>query len=97
MTRNRSRADGVPTDLNREYYRQRASTALIITEGTQPSADGQGYLLTPGLHTNTTPATSTRRWSRPWHRSASPTFTWSTAATRNCCADFAGAGPARCS
>ncbi|MFG1904878.1 alkene reductase [Micromonospora carbonacea] len=51
MTRDRSRADGVPTDLNREYYTQRASMALIITEGTQPSADGQGYLLTPGIYT----------------------------------------------
>jgi N-ethylmaleimide reductase len=47
---NRSRPDGVPTDLNIEYYRQRASMALIITEGTQPSADGQGYLLTPGIY-----------------------------------------------
>jgi len=52
MTRDRSRADGVPTELNREYYRQRASMALIITEGTQPSADGQGYLLTPGIYTD---------------------------------------------
>ncbi|MEU2427152.1 alkene reductase [Streptomyces sp. NPDC007851] len=51
MTRDRSRADGVPTDLNREYYRQRASMALIITEGTQPSAGGQGYMLTPGIYT----------------------------------------------
>ncbi|MTD53805.1 alkene reductase [Amycolatopsis pithecellobii] len=51
MTRDRSRPDGVPTDLNREYYRQRASMAFIITEGTQPSADGQGYLLTPGIYT----------------------------------------------
>ena len=51
MTRDRSRADGVPTDLNREYYAQRASMALIVTEGTQPSADGQGYLLTPGIYT----------------------------------------------
>ncbi|GAA3942748.1 alkene reductase [Actinoplanes auranticolor] len=51
MTRDRSRPDGVPTDLNREYYRQRASMALIITEGTQPSDDGQGYLLTPGIYT----------------------------------------------
>ncbi|MGJ6969030.1 hypothetical protein ACSDR0_44760 [Streptosporangium sp. G11] len=51
MTRDRSRADGVPTDLNREYYTQRASMALIITEGTQPSPDGQGYLLTPGIYT----------------------------------------------
>jgi N-ethylmaleimide reductase len=47
MTRDRSRPNGVPTDLNRAYYRQRASMALIITERTQPSADGQGYLLTP--------------------------------------------------
>ena len=51
MTRDRSRPDGVPTDLNRESYRQRASMALIITEGTQPSEDGQGYLLTPGIYT----------------------------------------------
>jgi N-ethylmaleimide reductase len=51
MTRDRSQADGVPTDLNREYYTQRASMALIITEGTQPSPDGQGYLLTPGIYT----------------------------------------------
>ncbi|WP_199548228.1 alkene reductase [Streptomyces sp. N35] len=50
MTRDRSTPEGVPTELNAEYYAQRASHALIITEGTQPSADGQGYLLTPGLH-----------------------------------------------
>ncbi|MFI2644338.1 alkene reductase [Streptomyces sp. NPDC018610] len=51
MTRDRSTPEGVPTELNAEYYAQRASTALIITEGTQPSPDGQGYLLTPGIHT----------------------------------------------
>jgi N-ethylmaleimide reductase len=50
MTRDRSTPEGVPTALNAEYYAQRASHALIITEGTQPSADGQGYLLTPGIH-----------------------------------------------
>jgi N-ethylmaleimide reductase len=50
MTRDRSTHEGVPTELNAEYYAQRASHALIITEGTQPSADGQGYLLTPGIH-----------------------------------------------
>jgi N-ethylmaleimide reductase len=47
MTRGRAAAHGVPTDLNAEYYAQRASTALIISEGTQPSDDGQGYLFTP--------------------------------------------------
>ncbi|MFI6486224.1 alkene reductase [Streptomyces sp. NPDC050564] len=51
MTRDRSTPEGVPTQMNAEYYAQRASMALIITEGTQPSADGQGYLLTPGIHT----------------------------------------------
>ncbi len=51
MTRSRATLDGVPGALSAEYYRQRASTALIITEGTQPSEDGQGYTLTPGIHT----------------------------------------------
>ncbi|WLW50335.1 alkene reductase [Streptomyces sp. YU58] len=50
MTRDRSTPEGVPTALNAEYYAQRASHALIITEGTQPNADGQGYLLTPGIY-----------------------------------------------
>ncbi|MFJ9359337.1 alkene reductase [Streptomyces mirabilis] len=52
MTRDRSLTDGAPSELNVEYYRQRASMALIITEGTQPSDDGQGYLLTPGIYTD---------------------------------------------
>ena len=52
MTRSRSTPEGVPTDLNAEYYAQRASIGLIITEGTQPSDDGQGYLLTPGIYTD---------------------------------------------
>jgi N-ethylmaleimide reductase len=52
MTRNRSTPEGIPTALNATYYAQRAANAaLIITEGTQPSADGQGYLKTPGIHT----------------------------------------------
>jgi N-ethylmaleimide reductase len=51
LTRSRATADGEPTELNAEYYAQRASHALIITEGTQPSADGQGYPGTPGIYT----------------------------------------------
>lgn len=51
MTRSRADADGVPTELNARYYAQRASTALIVAEGTQPSEDGQGYVQTPGVHT----------------------------------------------
>ena len=51
MTRSRSNPDGTPGDLAAEYYAQRASLGLIITEGTQPSADGQGYANTPGIYT----------------------------------------------
>ena len=51
MTRDRSTATGAPTAVNADYYAQRASMGLIITEGTQPSDDGQGYLLTPGIYT----------------------------------------------
>ncbi|MFD5027085.1 alkene reductase [Streptomyces sp. NPDC058373] len=50
MTRSRSGAAGVPTALMAEYYAQRASAALIVSEGVQPSAVGQGYPDTPGLH-----------------------------------------------
>ncbi|MBW5486636.1 alkene reductase [Streptomyces bambusae] len=51
MTRSRVGVDGVPTELTAEYYVQRASAGLIITEGIQPSVVGQGYPFTPGLHT----------------------------------------------
>ncbi len=51
LTRNRATEGMVPGDLAVEYYAQRASAGLIITEGTQPSAVGQGYLNTPGIHT----------------------------------------------
>jgi 2,4-dienoyl-CoA reductase-like NADH-dependent reductase (Old Yellow Enzyme family) len=50
LTRNRAEAGGVPGDLAATYYGQRAGAGLIVTEGTQPSAVGQGYLATPGLH-----------------------------------------------
>ena len=49
LTRNRAKGT-VPSELNAEYYAQRAGAGLIITEGSQPSARGQGYLDTPGFH-----------------------------------------------
>lgn len=52
MTRSRARLDGTPGELAAEYYAQRASVGLIVTEGTQPSDDGQGYLATPGIYTD---------------------------------------------
>lgn len=51
LTRNRATEGMVPGDLAVEYYAQRATAGLIVTEGTQPSAVGQGYLDTPGIHT----------------------------------------------
>lgn len=51
MTRSRAKLDGTPGELTAEYYAQRASVGLIVTEGTQPSDDGQGYLTTPGIYT----------------------------------------------
>ncbi|MFF2849208.1 alkene reductase [Streptomyces sp. NPDC058001] len=50
MTRSRAGAGAAPTDLTVEYYGQRASAGLIISEGIQPSPVGQGYPSTPGLH-----------------------------------------------
>jgi N-ethylmaleimide reductase len=50
MTRNRAGAGNVPQALNAEYYAQRASAGLIITEGAQISADAVGYPATPGIH-----------------------------------------------
>jgi len=50
MTRNRAGAGDVPQALNAEYYAQRAGAGLIITEGSQISAEGKGYPDTPGIH-----------------------------------------------
>lgn len=49
MTRDRAGPDDVPGALMVDYYRQRASAGLIVTEGTQPSAVGKGYWRTPGI------------------------------------------------
>ncbi|MDD5242280.1 MAG: alkene reductase [Sulfuricella sp.] len=50
LTRNRAGAGNVPQAMNVEYYRQRASAGLIITEGAQISATAVGYPATPGIH-----------------------------------------------
>jgi N-ethylmaleimide reductase len=52
LTRNRADADGTPNDLSVEYYRQRAGAGVVISEGSQPSAVGQGYPNTAGLVTD---------------------------------------------
>jgi N-ethylmaleimide reductase len=48
MTRSRA-TDNIPTPLMVEYYGQRATAGLIITEGTSPSPNGLGYPRIPGI------------------------------------------------
>lgn len=50
MTRDRAGPADEPNAIMIEYYRQRASAGLIVTEGTQPTAEGKGYWRTPGIH-----------------------------------------------
>lgn len=51
LTRNRAtHGSDAPNALNVEYYRQRATAGLIISEGTQISPQGQGYIWTPGIY-----------------------------------------------
>ena len=72
----RSRADGrdrTPTAIVAEYYAQRASAGLIISEGIQPVAEGQGYPDTPGLHSREQIA-AWRRVIRPSARSSANSF-----------------------
>jgi N-ethylmaleimide reductase len=58
MTRSRAAPGNVPGPLAPEYYAQRASAGLIVTEGSQVSEQGVGYITTPGIHT----AAQVARW-----------------------------------
>lgn len=49
LTRSRMGDDGVPNALHAEYYAQRASAGLIISEATNISPQARGYALTPGI------------------------------------------------
>src|SRR5436309_10233418 len=49
LTRSRAVEANTPNALMAEYYGQRASAGLIITEGTSPSPNGLGYARIPGL------------------------------------------------
>jgi N-ethylmaleimide reductase len=60
LTRNRAGPGNVPQAMNVEYYAQRASAGLIITEGSQVSPQGVGYPGTPGIHS----AAQVEGWQR---------------------------------
>lgn len=51
MTRSRALPGGIPSDLAVEYYAQRASAGVIVTEGVAPVAVGLGYARTPAAET----------------------------------------------
>lgn len=50
LTRSRAEPGNLPSNMAAEYYSQRAGAGLIITEATQAGAGGQGYIATPGIH-----------------------------------------------
>jgi N-ethylmaleimide reductase len=50
MTRSRAVDGNVPNPLAATYYAQRATSGLIVTEATQVSPQGIGYIRTPGIH-----------------------------------------------
>jgi N-ethylmaleimide reductase len=52
MTRSRAVDHNVPNPLAETYYVQRASAGLIVTEATQVSPQGVGYIRTPGIHSS---------------------------------------------
>lgn len=52
MTRSRANDEGVQPAYTAEYYRQRASAGLIITEATNISPMAKGYVRTPGIYTD---------------------------------------------
>ena len=73
MTRSRALPDGTPGEMAADYYAQRAGVGLIVTEGTQPCEDGQGYLATPGIHSNAH-VEGWRRISRAVHEAGGRLF-----------------------
>src|SRR5271168_48897 len=50
MTRSRALEGNVPNPIAATYYAQRASAGLLVTEATQVSPQGIGYIRTPGIH-----------------------------------------------
>jgi len=74
MTRSRAyNRDRTPTELHAEYYAQRASAGLIITEGSQISPQAVGYVYTPGIHSQA----QIRGWKKSPMRCTPATDTFS--------------------
>lgn len=52
LTRARAGERRIPNDMMAEYYTQRATAGLIITEATTISEQANGWLQSPGIYTN---------------------------------------------
>jgi N-ethylmaleimide reductase len=52
LTRSRAEPGNLPSQMAAEYYSQRAGAGLIVTEATQVAPGGQGYIATPGIHSD---------------------------------------------
>jgi len=73
MTRSRALEGNVPNPLAATYYAQRASAGLIVTEATQVSLQGVGYIRTPGIH-STEQVKGWRAVTEAVHRAGSKIF-----------------------
>ena len=62
LTRSRATVDRVPTAMMAQYYAQRASAGLIISEATVISEEANGYTQTPGLFTDA----QVEGWKQAW-------------------------------
>lgn len=60
LTRGRSDSGSVPNAMMTEYYRQRASAGLIISEATGISVEGLGWPAAPGIGTRPRPTGGSR-------------------------------------
>jgi N-ethylmaleimide reductase len=52
LTRSRAEDGNIPSSMAPDYYSMRSDAGLIISEATQTSAGGQGYVATPGIHSD---------------------------------------------
>src|SRR6478735_1140139 len=73
MTRSRAVEGNVPNPLAATYYAQRSSAGLIVTEATQVSPQGVGYIRTPGIH-STEQVKGWRAVTEAVHRAGSKIF-----------------------
>jgi len=73
LTRNRASAGNIPNSMNIEYYTQRSTAGLIITEGSQISPQGAGYPNTPGIY-NSAQVTAWKKITDAVHKSGGHIF-----------------------